>query len=69
MVTNFEIDDMQTVYTRSNPSIIIFFALFGGMISLIFAIGAFFVKSVPEYLFKVGVIQSLFRFKSAQDIL
>lgn len=59
---------MKTVYTRSTPSVLYFLALFGGMISLIFAVGSFFVRSVPEYLFKIGVIQSLFRFKSSEDI-
>lgn len=56
LVTNFEINDMKTVYTRSTPSILLFLALFGGMISLVFAIGSFLVRSVPEYLFKISVI-------------
>jgi len=68
MVTSFKFDEFKTIHSRVTPSFFYLFGYFGGMISLILALGSAFVNSVPEYLFKVNIIQSLFRFKSDEDL-
>ena len=68
MVTQFKFDEQRTVYTRITPSFNVFLAQFGGMLAFVYAIGTALVAGIPEYLFKVNVIQSLYRFRSEYDI-
>ena len=68
MITQFRFAETKTVHSRVTPSMLVFLAQFGGWMCLVFAIGSGIVSTVPEYLFKISVIESLFRFKSELDL-